>query len=246
MLSAWFGNSHLSKMLEVLFHDEHCIAVHKPPRLLVHRTPISQDTDFLVQRLRDQVGGRVHPIHRLDRATAGVILFGLNSEAARELGKVFQERRVEKTYLAILRGFVAEEGIIEKPLAKNGDGPLQEAVTRYRRLGTAELEIPVSRYSTARYSLVEVKPETGRMHQIRRHFNHLRHPILGDRKHGPRHHNQMWREKFQSEMLMLLARKLEFEHPFTGNKLVIETKPEPEMLKMMKVLRFDESEFIPS
>ncbi len=238
MLLHWFGNSHLHDMLQLIYQDQYYVAVHKPPGLLVHRTRISQDTDFLLQRLRDQIGQKVFPVHRLDRPTAGVIVFALSSEAARLLVGEFQDRKVQKTYLAIVRGHTPEQGRIERPLEKDGDGELQEAVTSYRRMATAELAIPVSRYPTARYSLLEVQPETGRMHQIRRHFNHLRHPILGDRKHGPRHHNRMWREQFQSEMLMLLAWKLVFVHPYSRTLLELETTPEPEMLSMMKVLGF--------
>lgn len=226
-------------MLEILFHDQHYVAVHKPPGLLVHRTRISQDTDFLLQRLRDQIGSRVYPVHRLDRPTAGVIVFGLSSEAAKLLVGEFQDRKVRKTYLAIVRGYTPESGVIEHPLAKDGEGELQEAVTHYRRLSKAELNIPVSRYPSARYSLVEVEPQTGRMHQIRRHFNHLRHPILGDRKHGPRHHNRMWREQFNSELMMLLAWKLEFIHPFQKSQVQLETRMESEMEAMMKELGFD-------
>ena len=223
-------------MLQILFQDEDYVAVHKPPGLLVHRTRISQDTEFLLQHLRDQLGKKVYPVHRLDRATAGVIVFGLHSEAARRFTELMQARSISKTYLAIVRGWTPEQGVIDRPLEKDGLGELQDALTHYRRLATAELSIPVSRYPTARYSLVEVMPKTGRMHQIRRHFNHLRHPILGDRKHGPRHHNRMWREQFQSEMLMLLARKISFIHPFNSKELTIETSPEPEMLSMLDKL----------
>ncbi len=227
-------------MLRILFQDDHFVAVHKPPGLLVHRTRISQDQEFLLQRLRKQLKQKLYPVHRLDRATAGVIVFALSSEAARLFSTLIQERQIRKIYLAIVRGYTPESGTIEHPLKKDGVGVLQEAVSHYRRLTTAELNIPVSRYPSARYSLVEVRPETGRMHQIRRHFNHLRHPILGDRKHGPRHHNRMWREQFQSEMLMLLAWKLEFKHPYSLAEVVLQTSPEPEMERMMTILNWEQ------
>lgn len=223
-------------MLRIIFQDENYVVVHKPPGLLVHRTRISTEKEFLLQRLRNQLGQRVYPIHRLDRPTAGLIAFALSSEAARAMGLVFQNREVTKTYLTIVRGYTPEEGIIDRPLEKDIDGELQEACSTYRRLKTAELDIPVSRYPSARYSLVEVQPQTGRMHQIRRHMEKIRHPILGDRKHGPRHHNRMWREQFDSAQLMLLAWKLEFVHPFTQQALSLSTEPEAEMQRMAEVL----------
>jgi len=219
-------------MFPIIFQDEHFVVAHKPPGLLVHRTRISTERTFMLQQLRNQLGQRVYPIHRLDRPTAGLIVFAFSSESASALGKIFQERRVTKTYLAIVRGYTREEGTIDRPLEKDIDGELQDACSTYKRLSTAELPIPVSRYATARYSLVEVQPQTGRMHQIRRHMEKIRHPILGDRKHGPRHHNRMWREQFDSAQLMLLAWKLTFVHPYTQQAMEFETEPEAEMKRM--------------
>lgn len=232
------GKSASCAMLRIIYRDQDLVVVHKPPGLLVHRTRISEDRVFLLQQLREQIGQRLYPVHRLDRATAGLIAFGLSSEAARHLNRAFTGHQVQKTYLAIVRGYTPESGQIERPLEKDGSGEMQDARTDYRRLATAELPFPVSRYATARYSLVEVRPHTGRMHQIRRHFNHLRHPIVGDRKHGPRHHNRLWEAQFQCRQMMLLAWRLRLPHPQSGAEMSFQTEPELEMQRMMGVLGF--------
>ncbi|MCW8904143.1 pseudouridine synthase, partial [Sedimenticola sp.] len=162
--------------LTILYRDEHYIAVDKPAGLLVHRTRISEDTRFVLQTLRDQIGRRVYPVHRLDRPTSGVLVFGLDSDAARRLVQLFEQRQVRKRYLAVVRGYTAESDVIDYPLREEGHKAPQAAVTGYRRLATVELPIAVGRYASARYSLLEVRPETGRMHQIRKHMKHIFHP----------------------------------------------------------------------
>lgn len=216
-------------MLELCFSDPYFVAVHKPAGLLVHRSALAGDRRTLMHALRDQLGQHVYPIHRLDRGTAGIVLFALSSEAASAIGQDLQAHGIQKRYLAVVRGWLPEAGRIDHPLEKDGSGVLQDAVTDFRRLATAELPIPVDRYATARYSLAEISPLTGRMHQIRRHFAHLRHPILADRKRGDRHHNRMWEERFQMTTMQLLAWRLDFQHPFTGEAISIRTRPDAEM-----------------
>lgn len=220
--------------LEVLFQDEHFVAVFKPSGLLVHRTRMDKyETNFALQKVRNQVGKRVYPLHRLDKPTSGVLLFGLSQEAARAMTAQFTERKVKKTYLALVRGWTESEGFIDYPIKKDLEGPLQEAQTRYKTLLKAEIQVPVGRYESARYSLVEVKPQTGRMHQIRRHFAHLRHPIVGDKKHGDLHHNRHFKEKWELPGLFLTALQLDFEHPFTGKEISISANP-PHIFKLAK------------
>ena len=195
------------------------MAVNKPNGLLVHRTRIAEEKkEFALQLLRDQLGYQVYTAHRLDRGTSGVLVFAKSSEAAAPLVQAFEERKVTKTYYAIVRGYSAEQETIDSPIRPDKDhkhkAP-QAAVTHYTRLATVELPIPVGRYSTARYSLVQVQPETGRMHQIRKHFAHIRHYIVGDKRHGDWRHNQMFREELHSPYLLLHASRLEFDHPFT-------------------------------
>lgn len=219
--------------LTILYRDDSYIAVDKPAGLQVHRSWISEENEqFLLQRLRDQIGQRVYTIHRLDRPTSGVIIFGLSSEAARAMCGVFEQRQVEKTYLAIVRGYTDCEGHIDYPLQEEPGKAAQDAVTDYRTLATVELPIPVGRYNTARYSLVEIKPLTGRSRQIRKHFHHIFHPLIGDTSHGEGRHNRLFRERFDVHRLLLHAWKLAFRHPLSGEEMVV-TAPLPEAFLLL-------------
>lgn len=220
-----------------LFLDDHYVAVHKPPRLLVHRSWLSSDEQFLLQQVRDRVGRRVYPVHRLDRATSGVIIFGLSADAARQLQAAFEARQVAKCYRAVVRGWIDEAGIIDHPL----DDPetavgRRPALTRYRPLARAELPFPVDRYPTARYSLVEAEPLTGRRHQLRRHLKHLSHPVIGDTSYGKGTHNRFFRERFGIGRLLLVARELRFTHPYTGEPVTIRAAREAPWEKVMDTL----------
>src|SRR5690606_13397098 len=110
------------------------------------------------------------------------------------------------------------------------------AITDLRRLATVELPVPVGRYPTARYSLVELRPRTGRTHQLRLHLAHLRHPIVGDVRHGDGRHNRLFREHFAIGRLMLCATALAFDHPATGERLCIEATPASELRELWTLL----------
>ncbi|GAA4295508.1 pseudouridine synthase [Nibribacter koreensis] len=218
-------------MLEIIYEDAQYVAINKPNGLLVHRTRIAEEKkEFALQLLRDQLGYRLHAVHRLDRGTSGVLLFAKSPEATAPLVKAFAERQPDKTYYAIVRGYAPEQATIDSPIRPDKDHQHKEAkdaVTHYARLATVELPIPVGPYQTARYSLVKIKPETGRMHQIRKHFAHARHYIVGDKKHGDWRHNRMFLEELNSPTLLLHAASLQFEHPFTGDTIQIKaTLPE--------------------
>jgi len=172
----------------------------------------------------------VHPVHRLDRGASGVLVFGLAPEATRRLAAAFAERRVRKEYLAVVRGVPPESGTIDHPLPpESGIGARLEARTSFVRLAEIELPYPVGRYPVARYALVRAVPETGRMHQIRRHLAHLRHPIVGDVNHGDGKHNRLFRERLGVRRLLLHARGLELPHPGTGERVWIEAPLPGEM-----------------
>ncbi|MCH7396651.1 pseudouridine synthase [Belliella sp. DSM 107340] len=213
-------------LLEILFEDDHYIAINKPTGLLVHKTKLAKDEIpvFAMQLLRDQIGQWVYPLHRIDRPTSGVLLFSKSPEAAALLQPLFPTSEIEKHYLTVVRGIPAEENwIIEHPLKKDLDGELQECKTEFWKL--AETEIPYSstpRYPTSRYSLLQAYPHTGRMHQIRRHLAHARHYIIGDSTHGETRQNRFFREKLDSHKLLLHAWKLNFKHPI--NQELIEIK----------------------
>tara|TARA_R110002072_G_scaffold301304_1_gene480769 strand:+ start:28970 stop:29677 length:708 start_codon:yes stop_codon:yes gene_type:complete len=205
-------------VLEILFEDEYLIAINKPSGLLVHRTAIAADeTVFALQMLRDQIGQHVSPVHRLDRPTSGVLLFSKKEEILPFLKEQFADRSIQKTYLAIVRGIPeVKSAMIDHPLKSERSGRMQESQTSYQVIAEAEIPFDTTgRYPTSRYSLLELKPETGRTHQIRRHLAHLRHYILGDKKHGDNKQNQFFEKQFGMENLLLHARKLEFKHPVT-------------------------------
>lgn len=220
------------RLLRVLYQDEYYIAINKPSGLLVHRSEIDRsERRFALQLLRNQIGQHVYPIHRLDKPTSGVLLFGLSSEAASRAQQAFRARKVTKEYLAVCRGYLPEGGIIDYPLSDNREKmergeqerPPQPATTRFECLGTTEVPYPVGRYPAARYSLLKLIPETGRKHQLRRHLKHLSHPIVGDTRYGDGKHNRLFREQFNSRRLLLFAIRLQLVHPFTGETLCIES-----------------------
>ncbi|WP_114783074.1 pseudouridine synthase [Botryobacter ruber] len=232
-------------MLEVIYEDAQYVAIHKPNGLLVHRTRIAEEKkEFALQLLRDQLGYHLYTVHRLDRGTSGVLLFAKSPEAAACMVKAFDERQVEKTYYAIVRGYTATAETIDSPIRPDKDhqhkAP-QEAVTHYERLATVELPEPVGRYATARYSLVKVKPETGRMHQIRKHFAHIRHYIVGDKRHGDWRHNQMFREKLDSPYMLLHSAELRFLHPYTQQPVTIKTAMPENMQRLCRQFNWTEA-----
>jgi tRNA pseudouridine65 synthase len=223
-------------MLDVLFQDDYLIAINKPHGLLVHRSPIAAEaSEFAVQKLRDQIGQRVYPAHRLDRKTGGVLLFALRKEADSPTQKLFQDNQIDKSYLAIVRGYAPEEGAIDYPL-HNENGVLQDALTRFKRLATSEIPLPFGKFETSRYSLMEIFPDQGRMHQIRKHFAHIMHPILADRPHGCNKQNRLWKETFQMDTMMLHARCITFPHPITGEQIRIQAPLQSEFIRVLSIL----------
>ncbi|GAB2180340.1 tRNA pseudouridine(65) synthase TruC [Denitratisoma sp. agr-D3] len=220
-------------MLPILYRDEHLLAVHKPAGLLVHRSNLArQEERFAVQLLRDQIGQRVYPAHRLDRGTSGILVFALTPEVARNLGLAFMDKDVQKRYLALVRGHPPEAGEIDHPLARirdayetalgeETDAPAQPALTRYRRLATWELPHAVDRYPTSRYALLALEPVTGRRHQLRRHLKHISHPIVGDATYGKGRHNRLFQRLFDSHRLLLHCEAMDFRHPVTQASLAL-------------------------
>lgn len=223
-------------MLDILYQDEDLIAINKPHGLLVHRSSIAADaSEFALQLLRDQIQQTVYPAHRLDRKTGGLLLFTRNKEMDSLIQQLFANKNVAKIYWAIVRGYTDDQGTIDYPLRKE-NGTLQDALTHYRTLSRGEIDLPFGKHPTSRYSLVEVKPETGRMHQIRKHLAHIFHPILGDRPHGCNKQNGLWKTQFAMDTMMLHALKLTFAHPLTQQEINIEAPPLPEFNRVRQIL----------
>jgi len=240
--------------LSILFEDDYLIAVDKPSGLLVHPSWITKpDEPTLMGLLKEQFNAdKLHTIHRLDRATSGVMLVGKEIESSKRMQEQFQSRDVKKEYECLVRGWLTEqEGKIDYPLVPKYDkfaDPLaskdkeaKEAVTDFKLIAQTELDIPVGRYSTARYSRVACYPHTGRKHQIRRHMKHLLHPIIGDTKYGEGRHNRMFREHFDLHRLVLLARVIHFTHPVSGAALSIHSNIPEDIERLYKKLGLNKS-----
>ncbi|ORM66474.1 tRNA pseudouridine(65) synthase TruC [Pantoea rodasii] len=219
-------------MLEILYQDEWLVAVNKPSGWLVHRSWLDRDEKVVVmQTVRDQIGQHVFTVHRLDRPTSGVLLMALSSEVAHLLSQQFEQHQIQKTYHAVLRGWLDGSATLDYPLLEELDKiadkfasqerTAQPAVTDYCSLAQVEMPVAISRYDSARYTLVEMSPHTGRKHQLRRHMVHLRHPIIGDSAHGDLRQNRGAAQHFGMNRLMLHASALSLTHPVTGEPLVI-------------------------
>lgn len=224
-------------MLEILYQDEYIVAVNKPHGLLVHQSPIARDAEeFALQILRNQLNKMVYPSHRLDRKTSGILVFALDKATDRIMQQKFQNREVEKKYWALVRGFAPAEMTIDYAL-KREDETLQDAITHFKSLEYFELNMPFGKHKTSRYSLVEATPETGRMHQLRKHFAHIFHPIIGDRPHGCNKQNKFWLEKYQMNTMLLHACELSFKHPYSEEQISIKASISEEFKRVLAILK---------
>ncbi len=219
-MSAVSGAPHL----EILHQDEALVAVDKPSGMPVHRG-WARDGLPALQALRDQLGRHLYPVHRLDRATSGVLLFALSREAARAVQAQLEAHQVEKRYLALCRGCDPALVRVDHPLAREEGGEARPAVTELELLGRFE-----------RYGLYEARPLTGRRHQIRRHLKHASHPIIGDTKYGKGEHNRLFRERFGFHRLALHAAHIRLRHPFSGKPLAIQAPPSPDLARLLEAL----------
>lgn len=195
--------------LAIVFERGGLVAVNKPSGLAVHRG-WSRDRVTAMSLLRDQLGHHVHPVHRLDRATSGALLFARDKDVLRLASEQFAKGAVYKRYFALVRGIPEPEGVIDYPLARDRESPSQPAITRYRHLASFE-----------RYALVSVVPQTGRAHQIRRHFKHIFHPLVGDVRYGDGRVNRDVRARFSLHRLALHASTLRIELPGSGEVVEI-------------------------
>jgi tRNA pseudouridine65 synthase len=207
-------------VLEILYRDDDLVAVNKPSGMPVHRG-WARDGVPALQAVRDQIGCHVFPVHRLDRATSGVLLFALSGEVAHLVQEQLEAHQVEKRYLALCRGCDPALVRVDHPLAKDEGAEPRPAVTDFKLLGTFE-----------RYGLFEARPLTGRLHQIRRHLKHASHPIIGDTRYGKGEHNRLFRERFGFNRLALHASDLTLRQPRTGALLHLHAPLPPELARL--------------
>lgn len=236
-------------MLDILYHDDHMVAINKPSGLLVHRSLIDAGAqEFALQLTRDQIGQRVYPVHRLDRPTSGVLLFALSSDIARRLSSQFVEQQIRKQYLALVRGHIQDFGRIDYPLKEeqdkltdrkaNKNKEAQSAVTDYHAIERRELPHAVGRYASARYTLTSLVPHTGRKHQLRRHMKHVFHPIVGDTTHGDGKQNTFVRQQYHCQRLMLHAASLRFAHPVNKEAVELQAPLHDDMRGVLAAMGF--------
>ncbi len=212
---------------DILLCDEHLLVVNKPAGVPVHGSRMLEGRpDTLLAMARAATGRMVHAAHRLDRPVSGALLLAFDRETLATLGLAFEQRRIQKRYLAVVRGWTEAEGHVDHPLRPPRDerrvgDEAREARTRFRRIARVELPYAVRPYSTARYSLLELEPETGRRHQLRRHMKHISHHLVGDTTYGKGEHNRMFRDAFGCTRLLLHSRSLAFEHPVSGREVTV-------------------------
>ena len=229
--------------LEIIYQDDSLVAINKPAGLLVHRTALDpHEIKFAVQILRNQIGKWVFPIHRLDKATSGVLLFGLRKQIAHEMSKMVLEHAYTKEYLAIVRGWPPDAFDVDRGIPQGRNKERKEACTKFKRLACTEMPHPVGPFETARYSLLSVNPITGRRHQIRRHLNHVSYPIAGDRWYGDRDHNRFFTEVLDLPQMFLHSRKLSFQHPFSREVVELKASLPEHWIKVLAHLKFEDLE----
>lgn len=223
--------------LSIFYQDENIVVIDKPPGFFVHRSSYDNtSSQIILPMLRNQIGQKVFPVHRLDRKTSGALVFALNPIAQRKYNQYFAEKMIKKEYLAIVRGYAEDEFVVDYSLTTER-GENQPARTVFKTISRVEIPIPSSdRYTSSRYSLLKAFPETGRQHQIRRHLAHVRNPIVGDRPYGCSKQNRFFLSQWQTSRMFLHAWKLELPGLTHEHPIFIEVPPDPEFVTMLGIL----------
>lgn len=210
--------------IPVLFQDEYIIVCNKPVNLPVHKNDfMPHDAPYLTKLVGKMLDKSVYNVHRLDSKTSGVIVLALSPEIAKNITLQFERKEVEKTYYALVKGNPGSGTFIENVLIKKR-GKKKPAITHFKTIETIKTDISYKEFENIELSLVEVKPETGRWHQIRQHFAMHRFDILGDTHHGDWTLNRIITEKTGIKRLFLHAKQLTFTHPKTNETLDFEVQ----------------------
>jgi len=225
------------KTLDIIYQDEYLVAINKPHGLLVHPSGMADENrKTAMYLLKEQLNKWIYVTHRLDSKTSGVILFAINSKVQKAINHQFEQRLNKKIYYAIVRGYTEDKGTIDYALT-NTQGKTQNAVTHYETVSQTEIDVPLGDFETSRYSLVKVRLETGRYHQIRKHMAHIDHPIIGDRPHGCNKQNAMFKEVFNSMTMFLHAHSLKFYHPRKEEDIELVAPFQPAFKNMLEKLK---------
>ena len=210
-------NDYPSIDIPVLYEDDDCVVIDKPLGVLTHSkgafNPEATVATWLQDKVQDLSGERAGIVHRLDRATSGVMICAKTPEALSWLQKQFAQRRTKKTYAAVVNGRPkADEALIDMPIERNPTRPQTFRVGVNGKPSTTKYSVIGSNQT---YSLLELKPETGRTHQLRVHLSHLGHPILGDTLYGGP----------QADRLYLHAESLEITLPNRSRQVFSSNMP---------------------
>lgn len=211
-------------MVEILYRDEHVVAVNKPANLFVHKTNLDRRQPALLQHVRDAVGVHVFAVHRLDRPVSGALVFALSREVTGAFHTALADGT--KTYVALVRG--------STPTSLKMDRPLTHPETKQPQPCSTELET-IETFGFCSY--VRLRIETGRRHQIRRHLAHAAHHVIGDTKYGKGRINQRFRDEFGLSRIGLHAARIEMVHPVTNAPLVVEAPIPAVVLACLDKLR---------
>jgi tRNA pseudouridine65 synthase len=231
---------------DILYIDEHFVAIDKPEGFFVHPPEDARQRKFVdpakvvLSHLRRQLGLYLYPVHRLDVATSGVLFFALSKEKARQYCELQEAGLIEKTYQLICRGWTEDEFEVNLPLELDSTQVPVQSLTTFKSLARFEVEaLPGGKYPRSRYALLQASPKTGRWHQIRRHLNRVSRPIIGDNDHGDSRHNRYFREKFGIGGLCLraCASTLTFKD---GTHLAVQATPTEKWQKIFDFIQAHE------
>ena len=213
--------------VEVVYEDKDIIVVNKPKGMVVHPANGNPDgtlVNAILAMCKDSlsgIGGEIRPgiVHRLDKDTSGLLIIAKNDEAHVKMSKQIQDRLVTKKYIALVKGVVKDdEATIDMPIARSKVDRKKMAVDKDGKQAVTHFKV-IKRYK--RYTLLEIKIDTGRTHQIRVHMAKIGYPVVGDMVYSN------VKNEFGVEGQMLHAKSLEFSHPITGKKMHLEA-PLPE------------------
>jgi len=188
--------------LKIVFESEDLLILSKKSGILVHRG-YANDPITYVDLVREH-GFVPRPLHRLDRQTSGILMFAKTKIAASEIGRLFEEKKIHKTYIALVRGIPPIEGEIDHPIPKAEKAERVPAHSTFERIASVDIQ-PRS------LSLVKVFPTTGKFHQVRRHMKHIHHPLIGDANYGKGKLNREIRERYGLNRLALHALSVSFD-----------------------------------
>ena len=225
------------RALAVLYEDEALLAIDKPSGLPVHRGLDGSDDNVVIRLAALGFARTVAPVHRLDRATSGVLVCAKTPAAATALGAAFATGRVHKRYIALVRGSLKGARDVDHPIPRDEGGSRIDARTRVTPL--AEVTIEDSPLREQRYTLVCAEPHTGRFHQVRRHLKHLGHPVIGDANYGRSEHNRFVRDRFGLARLALHAESIALSHPVSGEPICIRAALPPDLALALRAMQLD-------